>query len=134
MAGNIVTPTQLGSVEFAAEKFGVPLVLVLGHSRCGAVEVTLAALRQSAASQSPNLDALVECIRPSVEPILESGAVLDTEQLIAQSVRANIRGSVDRLRRGSKILERLIEGDKLRVLGAEFCLDTGLVDLLDFEN
>src|ERR671916_700570 len=70
VAGNIVASSQVGSVEFAAERFGTPLVVVLGHSRCGAVEATLEELMRPKENQSRNLRSIVDRIRPSVEVLL----------------------------------------------------------------
>jgi carbonic anhydrase len=131
VAGNIVAPSLVGSVEFAAERFGTPLVVVLGHSRCGAVTATLDQLLRPSGSRSPNLRAIVDRIRPSVEPLVELGPVLDGEERLARAVRANIRASADHLRHGSTVLEGLIDAGDLLVVGAEYSLETGIVDFFD---
>jgi len=131
VAGNIVAPSQIGSVEFAAERFGTRLVVVLGHSMCGAIYATLEELERPSERRSPNLRAIVDRIRPAVEGILEAGAGADRESLTRLAVRANIRASVDHLRHGSEILERLIEHDDLLVVGAEYSLETGVVDFFE---
>jgi len=131
VAGNIVARSQIGSVEFAAARFGTRLVVVLGHSGCGAVLATLETLRQPADSQSDNLNSIVERIRPSVEPLLGTEPRLDPNILVQRAVRANIRASANHLRRGSGILEQLIQKDGLLVVGAEYSLETGLVDFFD---
>src|SRR5262245_48103641 len=129
VAGNIVAPSQIGSVEFAAERFGTRLVVVLGHSRCGAILATLEELLQPSERQSRNLKSIVDRVRPSVETLLRSR--LDADAVVDEAVRANVRASVDRLRHGSEILERLIECDGLLVVGAEYSLENGLVEFLD---
>jgi carbonic anhydrase len=131
VAGNIVAPSQVGSVEFAAERFGTRLVVVLGHSRCGAIEATLDELRRPAANQSRNLRAIVDRIRPSVEGLLETGLRNDLDALVKQAVRVNIRASASHLRHGSQVLEQLIQEDGLLVVGAEYSLETGVVDFFD---
>ena len=131
VAGNIVAPSQVGSVEFAAEKFGSRLVVVLGHTRCGAVEATLQALEQPEAAQSHNLSSIVDRIRPSLVSLLETELRHDHEALLRRAVRANVRSATDHLRHGSAILERLIACDGLLVLGAEYALETGVVDFFD---
>jgi carbonic anhydrase len=131
VAGNIVAPSQIGSVEFAAERFGTRLVVVLGHSMCGAIAATLEELEQPSERRSPNLRAIVDRIRPAVEGLFEAGVRTDREALARHAVRANIRASVDHLRHGSEILERLIERDGLLVVGAEYSLESGLVDFFD---
>jgi len=131
VAGNIVAPSQVGSVEFAAARTGARLVVVLGHSRCGAVSATLEELGRPSTDQSRNLRSIVERIRPSVEPLLAAHGDSDEEELLRQAVRANVRASVSHLRHGSEVLEQLIQNDGLVVVGAEYCLDTGLVDFFD---
>jgi len=131
VAGNIVAPSLVGSVEFAAARFGTRLVVVLGHERCGAILATLEELRRPTANQSRNLQAIVDRVRPSVETLLQSGAPQDPEALVREAVRANIRASADHLRHGSAILEQLIRDDGLLVVGAEYSLATGAVDFFD---
>lgn len=128
VAGNIVAPSQVGSVEFATERFGTRLVVVLGHSLCGAVQATLEELESPSESRSPNFRSIVDEIRPSVEALMNAGTEQDREALVEQAVRANIRASVDHLRRGSKVLEQLVRSDGLVIVGAEYCLEDGIVD------
>jgi carbonic anhydrase len=131
VAGNIVAPSQVGSVEFAAARFGTRLAVVLGHTRCGAVTATLEELRQPVPQQSPNVRSIVDRIRPSVEPLLATTLAQQPDALIAHAVRANIRAAADHLRHGSAVLEHLIERTGLLVVGAEYCLETGVVDFFD---
>lgn len=131
VAGNIVAPSQIASVEFAAERSGTRLVVVLGHSRCGAVLATLEQLGRRSEDQSRNLHAIVDRIRPAVEPLLQTELAHDTDALVHQSVRANVRMSANQLRHGSEILEQLIQKDGLQVVGAEYSLDTGVVEFFD---
>lgn len=131
VAGNVVAPSQVGSVEFAAEKFGTPLVVVLGHSRCGAIEATLDELRQPAGLRSRNLRSIVNRVRPSVEALLATDLRNDPDALAREAVMANVRASVDHLRHGSEILEELIGTSGLRIVGAEYSLETGLVEFHD---
>lgn len=131
VAGNVVAPSQVGSVEFAAGKFGTPLVVVLGHSRCGAVQATLDELRRPTESQSPNLRSIVERVRPAVEPLLATELRDDPHALEHAAVRANVRASVGHLRHGSALLERLVERGELLIVGAEYSLETGAVDVFD---
>lgn len=131
VAGNIVAPSQIGSVEFAAERFGIQLVVVLGHTGCGAILATLEELRRPTESHSPYLRSIVDRVRPAVEALFEGGPLPDEAVLEHRAVRANIRTSANQLRHGSQILERLIDHEGLRVVGAEYSLDTGEVDFLD---
>ncbi|HVO34733.1 MAG TPA: carbonic anhydrase [Gemmatimonadales bacterium] len=128
VAGNIVAPTQVGSVEFAATRFGTRLVVVLGHTGCGAVTATVEGLKRPAPSQSPGLREIVERLRPVVEPLLATPLGRQTDGLIAEAVRANIRAAVNELRRGSDVLRPLAERGELAVVGAEYDLRTGVVD------
>ena len=129
VAGNIVAPSLVGSVEFAAERFGTRLVVVLGHSECGAILATIEELRRPSPTGSRNLRAIVDRVRPSVAGLIEAG--LSGDALVRQAVRANIRASADHLRHGSEVLEQLIRDDGLLVVGAEYSLDTGAVDFFD---
>ena len=131
VAGNIVAASQIGSVEFAAAQFATPLVVVLGHTRCGAVQATLDELRRPSENQSRNLRSIVDRIRPAVESLLETELHRDHEALARQAVRANVRVSANFLRHGSPILEELIQSDKLLVVGAEYALETGQVEFFD---
>lgn len=131
VAGNIVAPSHVGSVEFATEKFGTRLVVVLGHSFCGAVEATLEELQRPTENQSKNLHAIVERIRPAVEGLLATDLRHDPAALTHAAVRANVRVSAAALRHGSEILERLIEHHDLVVVGAEYSLETGEVEFFD---
>ena len=131
VAGNIVKPSQIGSVEFAAEKSGTKLVVVLGHSHCGAILATLEELEQPSESRSPNLRGIVDAIRPSVENLFQASQGDHREDLVQAAVRANIHTSVDQLRHGSEILENLIRDERLQIVGAEYSLETGVVEFLD---
>jgi len=131
VAGNIVAPSQVGSVEFAAARFGTRLVVVLGHSGCGAITATLEEITGRATSQSRNLRSIVNRVRPSVETLLGSHHHDDEEALIRDAVRANVRVSVNHLRHGSELLEQLSLNDGLMVVGAEYSLETGVVTFLD---
>ena len=131
VAGNIVAPSLVGSVEFAASKFGTRLVVVLGHSQCGAVTATLDELQRPTENQSRNLRSIVDRIRPSVEGVLATDLGHDRDAIIAQAVRINIRSSADHLRHGSEVLEQLVREEGLLVVGAEYSLETGEVDFFD---
>src|SRR5213594_662197 len=131
VAGNIVASSQIGSVEFAAERFGTPLVVVLGHSRCGAVLATLEELKRPREKQSRNLRSIVDRIRASVEGLLATELGHDSEALVRQAVRANIRASANQLRHGSEVLEELIQKGRVLVVGAEYSLEAGCVDFFD---
>jgi len=131
VAGNIVASSQIGSVEFAAERFGTPLVVALGHSRCGAVQATLEELMRPRESQSRNLRSIVDRIRPSVEALLATELRDDLDALVRQGVRSNVRASANHLRHGSEVLEQLIQRAGLLVVGAEYSLETGVVDFFD---
>ena len=123
VAGNIVAPSQIGSVEFAAANLGTKLVVVLGHSNCGAVDATLKELSKQQETRSPNLQSIVNRIRPAVE-------TLDNPSL-HDAVVANVRNSVKRLRGRSTLLKALIDSGELTVVGAEYSIESGMVDFFD---
>jgi len=131
VAGNVVAPSQIGSIEFAAEKFGTRLVVVLGHSGCGAVTSTVDELERPSEQRSPHLRSIVNRIKPSVESLMQTELRHDRNRLIGHAVRANIRSSVDHLRHGSQILEELIGREGLQIVGAEYSMETGVVEFFD---
>ncbi len=131
VAGNIVAPSQVGSVEFAAERYATPLVVVLGHTQCGAILATLDELGRPTATQSHNLRAIVDRVRPSIEGLLETDLSHDRDALVNCAVKANIRASANHLRHGSRVLEQLILADRLLVVGAEYSIETGVVEFFD---
>ena len=127
VAGNIVAPSQIGSVEFAAVKFGTPLVVVVGHTGCGAIAATLDFLKDPSSPGSRNLHSIIDRVRPSVESL----SSLSGDALAREAVRANVRQSVEQLRHGSEIIEGLMQRGELRIVGAEYSLETGVVDFFD---
>lgn len=131
VAGNIVAPSQLGSIEFAVTNFATRLVVVLGHSRCGAVDATIKALRAPQQATSKNLKTIVSFIKPAVEPLLSNGATDDQEQLIERAVRANVIASVRDIRERSEVLQPLVNNNDVLVVGAEYSLKTGTVEFFD---
>ncbi len=131
VAGNIVAPSQVGSVEFAAARFGTRLVIVLGHSQCGAILATIDALEQPGSTQSRHLKSIVDRVKPSVEGLMHTELRHDREALVRHAVRMNVGVSVSHLRHGSEVLEKMIANDGLRVVGAEYSLETGIVEFFD---
>jgi len=131
VAGNIVAPSQVGSVEFAAARFGTRLVVVLGHSQCGAITATLEELLGKANNSSRNLRSIVDRVRPSVETLLTGRKDLDMDVVVHEAVRANVRASANHLRHGSELLEQLIREDGLLVVGADYSLESGRVSFFD---
>ncbi len=131
VAGNIVAPSQIGSIEYAVQQFRTQLVVVLGHTDCGAVIATLNELALKDSHRSPNLRAIVDRIRPAVETILAEHNDDEVIGVVGDAVRANVRASVEQLRHGSLILEKLIDDDELQVVGAEYCLDKGIVEFFE---
>lgn len=130
VAGNIVAPSQIGSVEFAAERFGTPLVVVLGHSLCGAVCATLECLEGEPAALTDGMSSIVESIRPAVQPLFDRADGKDRPQLLNDAIQANIRAAVNELQYGSPLLEKLSEQKRLLIVGAKYSLETGEVDFL----
>lgn len=133
VAGNIMQPSQIGSVEFACSEFGTRLVVVLGHSDCGAIRTTLKALRSPGETQSRNIAAIVELIRPTIEHALQDGDTDDADTVVERAVRANIRASAARLRTGSDLIRHLENKEGLMIVAAEYSLHTGLVEFFEHE-
>ena len=131
VAGNIVVPSLLGSVEFSAVQHGARLVVVLGHTRCGAIQATINEVNQPSNNLSPNLHSIVNGIEPSVQTLVEAGLAKDHDELVKLATRANISASVARLKHDSPVLEELIANDGLRIVGAEYSLESGKVEFFD---
>ncbi len=131
VAGNIVASSQVGSVEYAAQQFGTNLVLVLGHTNCGAVIATLNELARRERHRSPNLRAIVDRIRPAIEPVILHHEMGEGDEVLRDAVRANIKASVERLSHGSRVLERLVGDGDLVIVGAEYSVESGAVEFFD---
>ena len=131
VAGNVVAPSQIGSVEFAAARFGTRLVVVMGHSQCGVVIATREDVLGRPTSKSRSLRSIVERVRPAVESMVSGRASADYDVLLRDAVRANVRAAADHLRHGSELLEQLIRDEGLLVIGAEYSLETGAVTFFD---
>jgi len=131
VAGNIVAPSQIGSVEFAAERFGTRLVVILGHTHCGAINATLESLAAPGSQRSNNMLSIVERVRPSVESVLSARPDLDEAALTQACVRANVRSSVAHLRQGSPLLEAHVLHNNLVIVGGVYDLVTGQVEFFE---
>ncbi len=130
VAGNVVAPSLIGSVEFAAAAFGTRLTVVMGHSRCGAIEATLSELLQEehGGPLTDNIRDIVERCRSPVETVLSAaGSHASRDFLLREAMRANVRNSCDHLRHGSRLLERLCAEESMMIVGAEYALETGEV-------
>ena len=124
VAGNVVDDEALGSIEYAAEEFKLPLVVVLGHERCGAVKATIDALEKGGEVPG-HIKSLVEAIKPSVEKAKEQ-----TGDLLDNAVRANVQRVVAQLKTTEPILSELVSTSKIRIVGARYDLDSGTVELI----
>ena len=131
VAGNIVAPSQVGSVEFAVERFGTPLVVVLGHSMCGAVMATIDEMKNPLNNKSTNVLSIVNRIRPTVEPLFETELCNHPDKLLESAIRANILASTNNLRHGSQMLEQLVQKGDVTIIGAEYSLESGEVTFFD---
>lgn len=130
VAGNIAAPSQIGSIEFAVERFGVQLVVVLGHSNCGAVRATLEHCFKPE-DTSAGLHAIVDRISPALWPLVHSGGGKGLGELMPRAVRANVRATLDVLRHGSPLLEEKLRSGGLRLVGADYDLSSGVVDFFE---
>jgi carbonic anhydrase len=131
VAGNIVAPSQVGSVEFGAERFGIRLVVVMGHTACSAIAATLDHIENHGGSSSRNLRSIVDRVRPAIEPLMKTDLAQDRPALLREAMRANVRVAADHLRHGSPLLEQLHQKEGLAVVGAEYNLETGEVEFFD---
>lgn len=131
VAGNIVAPSQIGSVEFAIEQFNCPLVVVLGHSNCGAVNTTLKKIEAPESETTVSITSIVERIRPSVQPLFETPLKNNPQKLLQAAIHSNIRASISHLYHGSPLLENLVKQDKLSIIGAHYNIETGVVEFFD---
>jgi carbonic anhydrase len=131
VAGNIVAPSQIGSVEFAAERFGTRLVVVMGHTQCGAIHATIEAIAGDQGTASRNLMSIVNRVRPGIEGLMATELARDSVRLHREAMRANVRASVNHLRHGSEVIERLADEGGLAVVGSELDLSTGEVTFFD---
>jgi carbonic anhydrase len=131
VAGNIVAPSQVGSVEFGVERFGTRLVVVMGHTGCSAIAATLEDIESPGGTSSRNLRSISDRVRPSIEPLIKTDLALDRAALLREATRANVRVAADHLRHGSQLLEQRIQKDGLLVVGAEYSLETGAVEFFN---
>jgi carbonic anhydrase len=128
VAGNIVAPSIVGSIEFAASQFGSRLVVVMGHTRCGAIGATVRAIETGMGHASKNIRAITDRIAPHIEGLVQAGG---GDGMVREAIRANVQASVDHLRHGSRILEDLVIAERLAVVGAEYELETGTVHFFE---
>lgn len=134
VAGNIVAPSLIGSIEFAAENFGTELCVVMGHSQCGAVAATVDAAKSGKRPESDNVQNIVLEILPAVKNSLVMHPDRPRAEIIEASTRENVLRSVSKLRERSAVIDRLVNDGKLRLVGATYDLHTGRVNFLDAEN
>ena len=134
VAGNIVAPSQVGSVEFAAERFGTRLVVVMGHTQCGAIHAAIEAISGEPGPASRNLMSIVNRVRPNIEGLMSTDLARDSVRLHREAMRANVRASVNHLRHGSEVIERLADEEGLAVVGSELDLSTGEVAFFDLRS
>lgn len=125
-AGNTVDMVALGSIKYAVQVLGVPLVLVLGHERCGAVEAAVSVVEKNTVYPG-SIGRMVEPIIPAVLKAKASGSYTG-EDLLDAAVRENVRRTVERLRTSEPALIEPMRLGKLKVVGARYDLDDGKVD------
>jgi carbonic anhydrase len=131
IAGNVVAPSVVGSIEFAASQFGTRLVVVLGHTRCGAIGATVEAIRTGDGPASKNIRAITDRISPHIEGLVRGAGRSVDAALLRESMRVNVRASADHLRHGSRLLEELVLAGRVAIVGAEYELETGRVHFFD---
>jgi len=130
VAGNIVAPSLVGSVEFAASTFGTGLVMVMGHTQCGAIQATLDHIHHSEVSSSENIHDIVSRIKPHIFSISQIPDLTPKERS-ARAVEANVGASVNQLSHSSRLIEGLVRDQKIKIVGSVLDLSTGQVRLLE---
>ena len=130
VAGNVAQPFEIGSAEYAVARLNTKLIVVLGHSGCGAVKAALSTLQGRANGLSPSLDSLVKKIEPAVSGLLADAANRSPEELLSLAVRANVRNSMQQLQADSELLSQRVQDGTLAIVGAEYSLATGAVGFL----
>ncbi len=131
IAGNVVAPSVVGSIEFAASQFGTRLVVVLGHTRCGAIAATARALHTGDGPASRNIRSIIDRIAPHIESAVRASASASDPALLREMMHINVRASADHLRHGSRLLEELVLAGRVAVLAADYELETGRVQFFD---
>jgi carbonic anhydrase len=131
IAGNVVAPSVVGSIEFAASQFGTRLVVVLGHTRCGAIAATAHALHTGNGPDSRNIRSITDRIAPHIEPLVRAKDTMPDADRLRVLMRANVLASVDHLRHGSRLLEELVLAGRVAVAAADYELETGRVQFFD---
>ena len=131
VAGNIVAPSQIGSVEFAAQRFGTRLVVVMGHTQCGAIDATIEAVTSEHDPASRNMMSIVSRVRPGIEGLMATELARDPVRLRREAMRANVRASVNHLRHGSEVIERLADTRAWRWSAPSWISATGEVTFFD---
>jgi carbonic anhydrase len=125
VAGNFVTADGLGSLEYGAAVLGTKLIMVLGHSSCGAISATVTALQKGNTFPGHIAD-LVRAMKPGIEPVLTQPG----GDLVQRAAIANVRYNVDRLEKAGPILTEMLDKKELRVVGAVYDLSTGKISLV----
>jgi carbonic anhydrase len=131
VAGPVVAPSIVGSVEFAASTFGTRLVVVLGHTNCGAIRASMNVLRTGDRPESRNIRAITDRIVPQIRGIVRNPGTMTEAQIARAAMRCKVEGSADDLRHGSQLLEELVLAGQVAVVGADYDLETGKVDFFD---
>ena len=125
VAGNVVDPIALGSIEYAAEHLGSPLVLILGHSKCGAVKATL----ESKGKPEGNIGAIVKKIMPAVDAAKKKGGTQD--EILETAIKENVKNVYADVMKNSKIIPHLVEEGKLMIVAGEYDITTGKIEMIE---
>ncbi len=129
VAGNVAAPSQLGSIEYAVSELNTPLVIVLGHSSCGAVKASIEEFHKPSAGLSFGLSDLLGRIQPVVEKELETNP--DLKDLESRVVKANVKAVVQTLLAESELIATKASSGKIKIVGAEYSIHSGIVDFFD---
>lgn len=130
VAGNIITPAQLESIEFAALAFGPRLVVVLGHTCCGAVQATVNALIDPSTNPDGMYPTVVEHVRPSAQAAIDAGGA-STDEIVDHATHHNVRRSIETITTKSRALKKLMLVEGMLVVGAKYRIEDGAVEFLE---
>lgn len=130
VAGNILDKAEIGSIEYAVDHLGSPLVVILGHESCGAVTAAVAKFENPAETHTTeNIDAFLDNIEPAVAEAKEDN--LEGKELIEEAAEINVELAVDQLLRDSSIVKEGVDAGKVKVVGAKYLLTNGDVEWFD---
>jgi carbonic anhydrase len=127
VAGNIVAPSLVGSIEFSVATFGSSLIMVLGHTLCGAVAATIGQIKNADQMPSENIHDIVSRIKPN---IYDTVSKVPDADAMSEAIKANVKAGMSELTLASEILDAKVKSGEIGIVGGVFDLNTGEVDFV----